>query len=102
MKVKNFLSCLVISVLPITGFAEEPVKASELPKPPSEAPSKAAQKRAHQRVEKRKKELQKKLEQGASTHEISKAKAQLQVDRTESNRQDHLNDAKDSPVNLPE
>lgn len=87
--------CLVCA--PLFTLAEDEMKASELPKPPAEEPSKAAQKRAHKRVEVRQTELKKKLKQGATADEIGKAKARLQIDRTESNRQDYLNEVKDKP-----
>ncbi|MEN0060184.1 MAG: hypothetical protein AAGB31_15200 [Bdellovibrio sp.] len=88
----NFKQILFISVVIYFSFAvqaEEVNKASELPKPPAEEPSPEARAKAHQRVQKRHKELENKIERGASPHEIGKTKAQLQTDRTESNRQDY-------------
>ena len=95
MNIKNLILSLCLMSFPMGGMADEVIKASELPKPPMQEPSKDGQKKAHKRVEARKDQLNKKLEQGASAQEIGKAKAQVQVDRTESNRQDYLNEVKE-------
>lgn len=97
MNVRKMFLGLCLMSLPGVGAADEVIKASDLPKPPIQEPSKAAQKKAHKRVEVRKNQLNQKLEQGASAQEIGKAKAQVQVDRTESNRQDYLNEVKEEP-----
>jgi len=95
MNIKNLIISLCLMSFPMEGMADEVIKASELPKPPMQEPSKDGQKKAHKRVEARKDQLNKKLEHGASAQEIGKAKAQVQVDRTESNRQDYLNEVKE-------
>ncbi|WP_291516058.1 hypothetical protein [Bdellovibrio sp. ArHS] len=69
---------------------QKPVNASKLPKPPQQVPSEEAKKEAHDRVENRKYDLETKIREGKSPQEIGKAKAQLQTDRTESNRQDYF------------
>lgn len=97
MNIPKMVLCLCLTSFPMLGLADEVIKASELPKPPIQEPSKDGQKKAHKRVEVRKNQLNKKLEQGASVQEIGKAKAQVQVDRTESNRQDYLNEVKEEP-----
>lgn len=90
-----FLISLPLSSFALTDSAKESDKASEMSKPPKEPPSEEAQEKAHQRVEVRKKQLEKKVKSGASAEEIGKAKARVQVDRTESNRQDYLKKAKE-------
>lgn len=90
-----FLITLPLSSFALTDSAKESDKASEMSKPPKEPPSEEAQEKAHQRVEVRKKQLEKKIKSGASAEEIGKAKARVQVDRTESNRQDYLKKAKE-------
>ena len=97
---KMFLASFFLMTLPLSSFAlpdsaKESDKASEMSKPPKEPPSEEAQEKAHQRVEVRKKQLEKKIKSGASAEEIGKAKARVQVDRTESNRQDYLKKAKE-------
>lgn len=95
MNIQKIFLSLCLMGFPVVGMADEVVKASELPKPPIQEPTKHGQKKAHKRVEVRKAQLNEKLEQGASAQEIGKAKAQVQVDRTESNRQDYLNEVKE-------
>lgn len=97
MKLQKVLLSFCLASAPFFTLAEDEIKASDLSKPPAEEPSKAAQKRARKRVEVKKAELQKKIKQGASAEEIGKAKARVQIDRTESNRQDYLNEVKDKP-----
>jgi len=84
--------CLIC--FPFSTFAEEAQKPSEMPKPMSESPSEEAKKRAHKKVEVRKKELLKKLKNQDSPEAIGNAKARVQIDRTESNRQDYLDQEK--------
>lgn len=97
MKLQSLFLISVIMGFSVTSLAEEAQKASEMPKPFSEPASKAAKKRAHKNENKKKKELLIKLKNHESPEVIGNAKARVQIERTESNRQDYLNKEKDSP-----
>lgn len=94
MKKQSLLLVFCLICFSLSSFAEEAQKASEMSKPLSEPPSKEAQKRAHKKVEVRKKELLMKLKNHDSPEAIGNAKARVQIDRTESIRQDYLEQEK--------
>ena len=98
MKIKSLFLVLCLMCFSISALAEEAQNASEMPKPMSEPASKGAKKRAHNNVEKSQKELLTKLENHDSPGAISNAKARVQIDRTESNRQDYLNQEMNKPI----
>lgn len=91
MKLYFLLLFICLTFQSISHSTEEIQKASEMPKSISEPASMSAKKRAQQKVKKRKQELLKKLKNNDSADSISNAKARLQIDRIESNRQEYLN-----------
>ncbi len=100
MKLHFLLLFTCLTFQSISNSAEEIQKASEMPKSISEPASLSAKKRAQKKVKKRKQELLKKLKKYATPEEISNAKARLQIDRIESNRQEYLNQENNKPENV--
>ena len=103
MKRQNLFFIAGLTLFSMSSFAqiakEEAQKASEMPKPSIEAASLGAKNRANIQLNKRKKELLKKLKNNDSPEAISNAKARLQIDRIESNRQEYMmNQEKNNPV----
>lgn len=101
MKIQSFF--IIPGLIWFTGCSsgEEPQKASEMPKPLSESVSSGAKFRAHENEKDSKKDLLTSLKNQEWPEVIGKAKARVQINRTESNRQDYLNQKENKVASSP-